>query len=688
MSITTTSTKDSYTGNNSTSTPYPITFKYLEDSHITVYVDGVALSNSYYTLAGDGSLGTGQFTTSVAYADTKKVIVVLDVPFNQPVELLETGVLSSSTLEEAYDRLNMQIRRVWRKAQSVLTFSSDEGGAGSTGTADTLVGFDGSGDLGEIPNATFLQTANDLSDVTASTARTNLNVDVAGTDNSTDVTKTGNGTYVSLAGQVLTVDKIDEGDLNASINASLNLADTSIQSLANIEATSLVSTGATVGQVLQADGDDGCSFIDLTGGGNALTSNPLSQFATTTSAQLAGVISDETGTGALVFADNPVIDLTNATNVPVDSVGTDQIINGSIAKNDLGTGVKASLDLADTAIQTETNGTVQGTDGTYDIRSKDEGAVAGNARGESSVDLQTERSAADQVASGDSSALVGGKNNTASGSLSSVLGGESNASGGVRTSIIGGLSNSINATNPNAVILGGNGNQMTGVGGTNTILSAKDSTCTAGFYNLVVGQQAHDGGFSGCKIFADSTTTPFTAKAAQEFAVQAGNIRLEVGTPAVGDVLTCNHVDGSSGWASPATVSYASYSVTDGSISSDGRLQLTEDLDPSGIGTVSAGLITLGAGTYQITHYGEYYEADSNAGSYWLVHTRHNSSNLNTFIANENQTVGTPNPYYHDRCFSSIITSASSQTVDIYGDEISTASLQYRNVKLSILKLA
>lgn len=36
-----------------------------------------------------------------------------------------------------------------------------------------------------------------------------------------------------------------------------------------------------------------------------ITSNPLSQFAATTSAQLAGVISDETGTGVLVFATAP-----------------------------------------------------------------------------------------------------------------------------------------------------------------------------------------------------------------------------------------------------------------------------------------------------------------------------------------------------------------------------------------------
>jgi len=47
--------------------------------------------------------------------------------------------------------------------------------------------------------------------------------------------------------------------------------------------------------------------LDAKGAGNALTSNPLSQFASTTSAQLAGVISDETGSGSLVFATSPTL---------------------------------------------------------------------------------------------------------------------------------------------------------------------------------------------------------------------------------------------------------------------------------------------------------------------------------------------------------------------------------------------
>jgi hypothetical protein len=77
--------------------------------------------------------------------------------------------------------------------------------------------------------------------------------------------------------------------------------------------------------------------------GVGLTASPLSQFAATTSAQLAGVISDETGTGALVFAISPALTtpnlgtpsaavLTSATGLPI-----------STGVSGLGTGVATFL---------------------------------------------------------------------------------------------------------------------------------------------------------------------------------------------------------------------------------------------------------------------------------------------------------------------------------------------------------
>lgn len=77
-------------------------------------------------------------------------------------------------------------------------------------------------------------------------------------------------------------------------------------------------------------GETAIEFVTLAGGGDALVGDPLSQFAATTSAQLLGVMSDETGTGALVFATSPTLVapllgtptsgiLTNCTGLPVST---------------------------------------------------------------------------------------------------------------------------------------------------------------------------------------------------------------------------------------------------------------------------------------------------------------------------------------------------------------------------------
>jgi hypothetical protein len=60
--------------------------------------------------------------------------------------------------------------------------------------------------------------------------------------------------------------------------------------------------------------------LPTTTGTIALLQNNLGSFAATTSSQLAGVISDETGTGALVFAVGPA--LTGTPTTPTASAGT------------------------------------------------------------------------------------------------------------------------------------------------------------------------------------------------------------------------------------------------------------------------------------------------------------------------------------------------------------------------------
>jgi len=82
-----------------------------------------------------------------------------------------------------------------------------------------------------------------------------------------------------------------------------------------------VGSGITLDGVLIKDGlVDG---VDVSGiaGGDAVTTDPLSQFAATTSSELSGVISDETGTGVLVFATSPTL-ITPALGTPSDLVAT------------------------------------------------------------------------------------------------------------------------------------------------------------------------------------------------------------------------------------------------------------------------------------------------------------------------------------------------------------------------------
>lgn len=80
----------------------------------------------------------------------------------------------------------------------------------------------------------------------------------------------------------------------------------------------------TVSNTLTFTGTDGSSAAFGAGGTVAYTGGTLAQFAATTSAQLAGVISDETGSGALVFASTPTL----VTPVLGAATGTSILLGG------------------------------------------------------------------------------------------------------------------------------------------------------------------------------------------------------------------------------------------------------------------------------------------------------------------------------------------------------------------------
>lgn len=252
---------------------------------------------------------------------------------------------------------------------------------GSYLTASELLGTGASKEIVSLPVATYPSLA-ELAHVKGVTSaiQTQLNAKAAalGADDNyvTDAEKAALHAAVTVAdsseidltltGQqisaALVAGSIDETKLDASVNASLDLADSALQaasisdtaydatswngvttiapsknavrdkieSLGAPEGTAILSTGEVGGsKFLREDGDGTSSWQAISGGGDALTSSPLSQFAATTSLQLKGVISDETGSGALVFADSPVF--TTAVTLPVALTGVIRADSGVVS---------------------------------------------------------------------------------------------------------------------------------------------------------------------------------------------------------------------------------------------------------------------------------------------------------------------------------------------------------------------
>ena len=137
-----------------------------------------------------------------------------------------------------------------------------------------------------------------------------------------------NDTFVALNQTQTIANKFIDGDTNTISNIGATALKPTVISgqplVTIIGSDSLLIYDATDGTLKQGLASD----LIAAGGGDALVANPLSQFAATTSLQLRGVISDETGSGALVFATSPTLVtpdlgtpsagvLTNATGLPL-----------------------------------------------------------------------------------------------------------------------------------------------------------------------------------------------------------------------------------------------------------------------------------------------------------------------------------------------------------------------------------
>jgi hypothetical protein len=112
----------------------PVTFYFLENNDLVAYqtvagVDTLMVLNTNYTLTGEGVEAGGTLTTIGGTVGAVWTIARADA-LTQDEEFIYMGKISPATLERGYDRLTMQVQRLYSKVARALRFpiTNAEGG--------------------------------------------------------------------------------------------------------------------------------------------------------------------------------------------------------------------------------------------------------------------------------------------------------------------------------------------------------------------------------------------------------------------------------------------------------------------------------------------------------------------------------------------------------------------------------
>jgi hypothetical protein len=160
MTISSTTVRNSYSGDNSTTT-FSYTFKIFADSDIQVIIrstDGtetIKTITTHYTVTGAGASGGGSviFTSGNIPTSTQTVVLRRNIPQTQAIDYIANDPFPAESHEEGLDRATMAIQQLQEEVTRSLklsktnTMTSTEFTVGASARANKILAFDTNGEL-------------------------------------------------------------------------------------------------------------------------------------------------------------------------------------------------------------------------------------------------------------------------------------------------------------------------------------------------------------------------------------------------------------------------------------------------------------------------------------------------------------------------------------------------------------
>lgn len=450
------------TQNATTNSSYADNHLYLNDGYATAAAQTGGLVVNYLPTATNDTVAAGGFTAGVVSTSNPTVATTGAATFAAS-DLIQISAATVPT--------NNGLFEVLSHAANVLTIR----GIGTTATVE---------DFSQNQFTTSAGAAGAIRKVSVSVLR-------SGTDGVWEVAA-GSSTGLTFANLARVTDNLSVFAATTSAQLAGVISDET-GSGALVFATSPTLVTPALGT--PASGTlTNCTSLPISTGVSGLAANVATFLATPSSANLAAAVTDETGSGLLVFGTSPTISTptisgaiafpddvrqtfnpgtTNAgLNVGAIAGDPSTLSNGDLWYDSTANELTARINGANVALgaggggltyftesqsSSSPNNTVYVdsleaisavTNTDFAVIPKGSGAVlaalpdstvaGGNKRGANATDLQTTRSAADEVASGTRAAIGGGYGNMASGQSAAIPGGQLNDATGDFSSIAGG----------------------------------------------------------------------------------------------------------------------------------------------------------------------------------------------------------------------------------------------------------